>query len=211
MSDQFKRRKPRGVIVWDFDGVLFETGRHRLDAQEALRRIGIPAQAVLRVLPPIGKSGHFSIAKLVGGLRAQKIFISEKRIRKIFHDQLLNGRYYSSAVDMMLHRLKKGGFLQFILSSGMSSFQYKKMFVGCNASFRGHFSKLMVTTKPKYVTLLKVRKKYPYPPMLFIDDTKSNLELARLYVPEIITIYYSNVRQKSIKQLERTIVRHATK
>lgn len=208
-----KVKRIRGVIVWDFDNVLFETERYRVDCKDSFVKIGIPEEAVIRLLRT-RKEGdkvlHVSLARFFRDLRQGGFPVSENTVRRIAHRHLVSGEYYSSKLDALLHRLSKKSFIHFVLSHGISSFQYKKIFVGCGKSFRRHFVKIMVTTRPKYLRLLKVRAKYPDLPLLFVDDTIENLELAKEQVPYIKTIYYSNVRPSSpLAELERKILRAA--
>jgi hypothetical protein len=205
-------KRCRGIIVWDFDGVLFDTQRYKMHNGLAWKKRGVPEKMINEVLDDI-RSGnrYFSIAEFVRTLRKKGILLSEKFVRKTFHHCLIENEYYSSRTDRLLHRLRKAGFLQIILSTGNSSFQRKKMFVGCGVNFRKHFAGIFVTTRPKFLLLSKICKRFAGLPLLFIDDTRENLELAKRHVPGIITIYYSNLSGRSLLSLEREILKYAKK
>lgn len=204
--------KYKGVIVWDFDGVLFEMGRYGQDNRRAYINLGIPEKIILDIRAGMRKrQEHFSVSRFTRELRKKRVDISERKIHQINHSNLKVGSYYSSKTDEFLHRLNKKGFRQMILSMGNARYQRKKMFFGCSKTFPGHFLKIMITTRPKYSTLLKIQKKYRGTPLIFIDDTKENLELAKKHVPGIKTIYYSNLSGKSLAHLEKDILSYAEK
>jgi len=205
-----KAKNYRGIIVWDFDGVLFDVEKYRMHLRLAWVKRGISEKMINEVLDDIrSRNRFFSIAEFVRTFRKKGITLSEKFIRRVFHQHLVENEYYSSQTDRLLHRLRKAGFLQIILSMGHSSFQRKKMFVGCGLSFRKHFAKIFVTTRPKFFILSKIYQRFSDLPVLFIDDTKEHLELARKNVPGIITIYYSNLSGESLLNLERKILKYA--
>lgn len=205
-----KHKKIRGVVVWDFDGVLFELKKARQAEHQSWVELGIPLSVILEAVDAIrADKSHFSMATFIRELRKRKIAISEKAIRRVFHQALFSADYYSQEVDALLHRLSAKGFHQRVLSLGMPSFQYKKI-SSCGEGFVKHFDEIKITTRPKYLELLKIRKAFPLPPLIFVDDTKENLELADRHVPGIITIHYSNASEESIHNLEEKIL-HAAK
>lgn len=204
--------KPKGILVWDFDGVLFETERYRSDNRKAYVEYGIPEQIILDTLADMNRRKEYlSMSRFIRALRKKGISISDRVIHRINHDNLQRNTYYSPRTDALLHRMKKLGFIQMIVSMGSAPFQRKKMFVGCGVGFRNHFVKIIVTAKPKYFTILKISKKHSNVPIIFIDDTKENLDLVKRYIPEVKTIHYSNFSGRSLAHLEKKILTYAKK
>lgn len=200
----------RGIIVWDFDRVLFDTERQSDNNRRLLEEIGISEQVVVAVLARLkSKNKPFSIAGFIKELNRKRYVFSAQKIRKVFHSNLLVNQYYDPKVDRLLHRLRNKGFAQMVLSMGDAKFQRKKMFVGCGANFQKHFVCILVTSRPKFLIISSVRKKFPGKPIIFIDDTKENLDLVKKYIPGIITIYYSNLSGESLGSLERKILKYA--
>lgn len=205
-----KKGNTKAVIIWDFDGVLFEIDRFRKDNRLQFIRHGVPEMAILRAIEYIRKGGkNFSGSEFARGLKKNRFAMGDKSVRRILYDGLLANNYYSENTDKLLHRLKEAGFRQMILSMGSAPYQRRKMAIGCGASFENHFEKIMVTKRPKYFTLAKIFRQYAGQRIIFIDDTKNNLDLVRKYVPGITAIYYSNKNQKSLKALENKIFHYA--
>ena len=205
-------RKVKGIIVWDFDGVLFEMERYRQDSRRAYINLGIPEEIILDILAGLHKrKENFSIARFIQELRKRKVGISGRKIYKVNHTNLEEGDYYSPKMDALLYRLNRIGFRQMLLSFGSAPYQRKKMFFGCSAFFPKHFAKIMITSRPKYFMLLRVKKKYQNTPLIFIDNTKKNLELAQIHVLGVRTIHYSNLSGVSLKNLEKKILLYAEK
>lgn len=200
-------KKPRGVIVWDFDGVLFDIERFRKAAERIFETYGVPPAIFQAIVLQIRKEGgQFSVARAVRMMRARGVSVKEKSIRKALHIHLAVTRYFAAPTDIFLQRLRNLGFIHIILSSGASSYQHKKIRVGCGKKFIRHFTKISTTRKPKFIYLRKLARRYPYTTIFFIDDTKKNLELVQKHVPGIITVHYSNVFGASLKNLEKKIL-----
>lgn len=200
-------KHPRGIIVWDFDRVLFDTERQSIDNRKLLGEMGISEQMVLAVLTRMKRGKKFfSIKGFIKELNYKRRVFSVKKIRKIFHNNLVVNRYYDPKVDRLLHKLRNRGFVQMILSLGDAQFQRKKMFIGCGLSFRNHFVRICTTVRPKFLILAKIRKDNPGVRIIFVDDTKENLEQAKKNVSGIITIHYSNISGHSLKSLEEKII-----
>lgn len=202
--------KCKGIIVWDFDGVLFDTERYRLDNRLVWIRHGVPEKVILEIIEDIRRRRKmFSVTQFTRLLRKRKRGFSEKFIRLIFHKHLVEKEYYSLQIDRLLYRLKKKGFVQMILSMGSAPFQRKKMFVGCGADFQKHFTRIFVTSRHKFLTISRIKKRFPEVPIIFVDDTKENLDLVKKYVPGVATIHYSNLSGESPGNLERKILKYA--
>jgi hypothetical protein len=203
-------KKPQGVIVWDFDGVLFEIDRYRLSHRSAWITHGVPRRVILSILDDIRRKKElFSTQAFYRGLRKHRYTFSLHFVRSVFHNHLRENHYYSIETDRMLDRFHKKWFILFVLSKGSAPYQYKKMDIGCGKSFRNHFEKLIVTPRAKYYTLLRLRRKYQSVPFVFVDDTKENLLLAKKHVPSIKTMYYSNSSDPSVRHLEKAILQYA--
>ena len=206
-----KSKPPKGVIVWDFDGVLFLTQKQSLENRRLLGELGISEKRIIEVLARLKKQGGvFSVTGFIKELNRPKKSFSALKVRKVFHDNLVVNNYYDPKVDRMLHKLKRKGFVQMILSMGDAKFQRKKMFIGCSASFRNHFVRIYTTLRPKFLTLARIKKHFSGSRIIFVDDTEENLELVRKHIPEIATIYYSNISGHSLQNLEKQIL-HAAK
>lgn len=203
-------KKPRGVIVWDFDGVLFDAKQFRIDNRSRWVAHGVPERIILEVIEGIrGRRKHFSVSEFLRGLRKKGYRFSKAFARSVFHGHLMNNTYYAPETDRLLDRLRQKGFIQMILSMGSAPFQYKKMRVGCGRTFSRHFVKIVVTKKPKYLTLAQLKRRFSGVPFLFIDDTKEHLLLAKRHVPGIQVIHYSNASKRTIRDLEQRILLYA--
>lgn len=200
----------KGIIVWDFDRVLFDTERFYQGAEKIFKKYGVPPTRLWEMVLRIRKEGSsFSIARALRIMREWKIIVPEKGVRRDLHKHLAETNYFTSDTDALLHRLRKRGFLHMILSTGAASYLHKRIRVGCGKRFIRHFVRISATRKPKHLTLLKIQRKYRGLPLFFVDDTLKNLELANKYVPGIITIYYSTTSGKALSHVEKRILRYA--
>lgn len=203
-------KRVRGVIVWDFDGVLFYIKKYRDNYRTHLVKKGIPLRSILSVLRNLHEEKkHFSIRGFIHLLRRGGVRNVAKVVRRGFYHQLQKGAYYSKETDRLLHRMTHAGFLHYIVSAGHARYQYQKMLYGCGTAFRAHFKKTVVTTRPKHIALQKIQKRHQGVPLFFIDDTREHLRLAKKHIPGIIAIHYSNARGRSLRAIERTILKHA--
>lgn len=204
------KKNPKAIIVWDFDGVLFDLERPRQTYRQLLMELGIPLSIIMEVRNSImAGTSHFSITTFIQELRKREIGVSATSIRSVFRQALFSSQHYSKEIDLLLHRLSAKGFLHRIVSLGIPAFQYRKI-LSCGEGFAKHFTEIKVTPRPKYIEIAKIKKKYPDLPLIFIDDTKENLELAKEHVPDIFTIHYSNASSIPIRDLEKKIL-HAAK
>jgi len=205
-------KKPRGVIVWDFDGVLFDIERFRKNAEHIFEKYGVPPAVFQAAIFRIRKEGgQFSVARSFRIMRSLGASVKEKTIRKALHNHLALTRYFAAPTDIFLRRLRNLGFMHIILSLGAPSYQHKKIRVGCGKKFIRHFAKISTTRKPKFIYLKKLARKYPHTTIFFIDDTEENIQLVQKHVPEIVTVHYSNISGVSLKNLERGILLHVKK
>ena len=206
------KKRIRGIIVWDFDGVLFDIERFRKNAERIFEKHGVPSAVFQAVILRIRKDGgQFSVARAIRIMRSLGVSVKERAIRKTLHNHLAITRYFAAPIDIFLRRLRNLGFMHIILSLGASSYQHKKIRVGCGKKFIRHFIKISTTKKPKFIYLKKLARKYPHTIIFFIDDTKKNLELVKEYVSEIVTIHYSIILGTSLKNLEKKILSHVKK
>lgn len=206
------KKRIRGIIVWDFDGVLFDIEKFRKNAEHIFEKHGVPPRVFQAAILRIRKEGSpFSVARVVHIMRSLGTSVKEHTIRKALHNHLAITRYFTAPTDIFLQRLRNLGFIHVILSFGASSYQHKKIRVGCGRKFIRHFIKISTTKKPKFIYLKKLARKYPHTAIFFIDDTKKNLELVQKHVPGIVTVYYSNIFGASLRNLERKILLYVKK
>src|SRR3990167_8393418 len=166
-------KKPRGVIVWDFDGVLFDIERFRKNAEYFFKKYGVPPAVFQAAILRIRKEGgQFSVARSISIMRSLGASVKEKTIRKALHNHLALTRYFAAPTDIFLRRLRNLGFMHIILSLGASSYQHKKIRVGCGKKFIRHFAKISTTRKPKFIYLKRLGKKNPHKPFFFKDAKK---------------------------------------
>lgn len=195
--------RPKGIIIWDFDRVLFDTDRFIRDKERVFQRNGISREAIRRAYETMYRSikqtagRPFSLAMLFGLLRSQKIKINEKKLRERIRLLLSQESYLDPQADRIIHRLKKTGFRHIILSFGSAPLQYNKIKIGCGRKFVKHFLKIVVTTKPKYTVIKKIIKANPAVPVFFIDDAKEHLDFVKKYLPGVSTFHYSKKHQLS--------------
>lgn len=204
------KKRIRGIIAWDFDGVLFDIERFRTSAERIFAAYGVlPSVFRTAILRIRKEGGPFSVARAFRIMRSLGAPVKERVIRKAFHDHLAATRYFTAPTDTLLGRLRSAGFIHIILSFGASSYQRKKIRVGCGEKFIRHFTKISSTHRPKFLYMKALARRYPKTPIFFVDDTKKNLELVKKYVPEVVTIFYSNLADASLKMVEKSILRHA--
>lgn len=190
-------KKCRGIIVWDFDRVLFDTDRFIRDKKMVFIKHGVPSEAIRHAYDVMYRSitrttgRPFSLALLFELLRSRGVRLNEKKLRRAIYLILSRYRYLDPLADRILHRLRKAGFLHIILSFGSPQLQYNKIRIGCGEKFIKHFSKIIVTAKPKYTVIKKIVKANLGVPVFFIDDVKEHLDLAKRHSPSVITIHYS--------------------
>ncbi len=202
--------KPRGVIVWDFDRVLFDTELFYRCAKKIFKKYGVPPKVFWKAVLKMRKKKYpFSTARTLYILRQWKVRIPEKKIRKEIHNHLALTDYFTADVDFALRRLQKRGLRHIILSSGAVSYLRKRVLIGYGERFMRHFVKISATSRPKYLSLKKLAKQYSRLPIFFVDDTKSHIELVKKYVPRIVTIHYTH--GWSFGKVERTILAHLRK
>lgn len=186
-----KPKNPRGIIVWDFDGVLFDTKRLVRDHEKIFSEHRVAPAELRRSAALLKKSGEpFSIAGLARILRRNKVLFSEKFIRRALHRNLVKYQYVPAETEKTLHYLRRLGFVHIILSFGSAPFQYKKIKAGCGKKFFEHFTKILVTKKPKFVSLKRILQKYPALPVFFVDDKEEHIALVRKHLPQISALHY---------------------
>ena len=201
-------KKCRGIIVWDFDGVLFDIKRFKEDNSAVFKKHGVSAEFYEKMREKM-RNGKiiFSISGAVRMLRRMRLKLSERKIRQELHNLLSSGAYLDPSADKLLHKLRKAGFCHMILSFGTQAFQYKKIHVGCGHTFRRHFWKMRVTRQPKFLFIKKIIKSYPETPAFFIDDTKEHIDLVKKNLPRVKTVFYTG--RKSLKEVARLILKNA--
>ncbi|QQG44960.1 MAG: hypothetical protein HYW89_03045 [Candidatus Sungiibacteriota bacterium] len=203
-----KPKKRKGIIIWDFDRVLFNTEKYFQDNAQVFRTYNIPEDALRHAVDNINNSdATFSTAALCRELKKMGLYCPVSRARRTVNQSLSRYRYIDAAADQLLHRLKRRGFIHFLLSFGNGAYQGKKIKIAGGKTLR-HFEKLIVTGKPKHVFIKRIARRYFDLPIFFIDDTRSHIELVQKYIPRVCTIHYSG--RLSLRDVERTILnRHA--
>lgn len=198
-------KKARGIIVWDFDRVLFDTERFYRGAKIIFKKYGVPSARLWRVVLKIRKDGGpFSTARALRILRDWKFMVPEKKIRKEIHNHLAATDYFTSETDALLHRLRRHGFIHIILSHGASSYFHKRVRVGCGEGFIRHFPGIFATHRPKHLFLLKLVRRYPALPIFFVDDTDKHIKLVWQNVPKVKALHYT--KGWTLKKVEKSIL-----
>lgn len=197
--------KCKGIIVWDFDGVLFDIKKFREENYALFRKYGVPTPTIKSMRDQIRKKRIlFSVAAALRIIEKAGIIIPLKKFRQEFYRTLSSQNYLYKDVDRILHKLKRLGFCHFILSFGSTVPQYKKMHLGCGKGFARHFEKIMVTSGHKHPFLNKLVRRNHGTRLFFIDDTKEHIELVNRHVPSVKTIFYT--RNKSLKDVRRIVL-----
>lgn len=184
-------KKTRGIVVWDFDRVLFDTDRFYRGAQKIFKRFDVPPEALWEAVLKIRKEGdYFSIARVLKILRERGYIIPDKKIRKEVHNHLRDTKYFPQSTDARLHRLRKRGILHIVLSHSNPSYLRKNIKVGCGVRFLRHFTKIYATRIPKYVLLKKLSNRFSLP-VFFVDDMDKHIELVKEHAPKVKTLHYT--------------------
>lgn len=203
-------KRVKGIIVWDFDRVLFDTDRFYRGVEKIFKICGISAadfeRAVLQVRRE--KMG-FSTSRALRILRAMGLIIPEKRIRNEIREHLLETDYYASSTDAILHRLQGRHLVNVILSHGSPAYVHSRIRVGLGAKFTSNFVRICATQRPKHLFFKKLVRRYPDLLVFFVDDIRDNIKLIKKYVPSVITIHYAE--NWSLKKVEKAILRYVRK
>jgi phosphoglycolate phosphatase-like HAD superfamily hydrolase len=201
-SRQLKR--VRGIIVWDFDRVLFDTDRFYRGAEKIFKKFGVPPQALWAAVLKVRRDGdYFSVARVLRILREMGYAIPDKKIRKEIHNHLRDTKYFPQSADALLHRLRKRGILHIILSHSSSSYLRKKIKVGCGERFLRNFVKIYATRISKYILLKKLSRRFSLP-IFFVDDDRRHIELVKEHARKINALHYA--KGWSLKKVERTVI-----
>lgn len=209
LSDQ-KPQKCRGIIVWDFDGVLFDYEYFSRHAEDIFNKHGIPPHIYQRAIQEIReKSNNFSAALAIRLMRGYGFSVPEKKIRKDLHAHLAATQYFSSRIDALLHDLRRRHFCHMVLSWGAASYQHKKISIGCGEKFRRHFIKIATTRKDKFLFLKKVVQEYHDVPIFFVDDKWEHIALVKKHLPGVHTIHFT--KRHSLQRVRREILQFDAK
>lgn len=194
----------KGIIVWDFDRVLFDTEYFYREAKKIFKKYGVSSVVLWDTVLQIRREERpFSTARVLQILRAKRKAVPEKKIRKDLHDHLHRTKYFDKTADKVLHRLGKFGLLHIILSYGASSYLQKRVKVGCGENFKKHFIKILATRRPKHLLLKKLTRRYSAVPIFFVDDAESNIQQVKDKIPGVKTIHY--LKGWTLKKAEKVI------
>ncbi len=199
----------RGIIVWDFDRVLFDTEKFYLGAEKIFKKFGVLPEDLWDAVLKIRRDGdNFSVALVLKILSERGYKIPNKKIREEIHSHLRDTKYFPKSTDSLLHRLRKKGILHIILSHSTSAYLHKKVKVGCGEDFVRHFVKICATSTPKYVFIKKLSNRFSLP-VFFVDDMDKHIELVKKHVPKIQTLHYTKgwtlrkVEQKILSSIKK--------
>ncbi len=199
--------KCQGIIVWDFDGVLFDTERLKQDFEEIFRQKNIDLQAVMKGSLHIKYIGRpFSLSFFLRTLKENGHSVSELFVRRKYQT-LLQNEYLDPQADRILRFLRRKGYLLTLLSFGVPSFQYPKIKIGCGKNFMRHFIKIRVTKNPKFMFIKNIHRKFPQLPIYFIDDTSEHITLVKKHIPFVKTIHFTS--SHTLPKVAKYIVSHA--
>lgn len=183
-------KSTKGIIVWDFDRVLFDTERLYRGADKIFKKFGVPSEdlwaAVLKI-----RNGrdHFSIALVLKILRQSGYNLPAGKISRELNKHLIDTEYFSKSRDRVLQRLGKRGFLHIILSQSSPGHLYKKVDLGCGKNFRRHFAKICATSLPKHLFIKKISRRFDLP-VFFVDDMEKHIDLVKEHLPKVKTLHY---------------------
>lgn len=201
-----KLEKCRGIIVWDFDGVLFDYEYFSRRAEKIFEKHGIPPRIYQKTIQEIRrKSNNFSAALAIRLMRGYGFSVPEKKIRKDLHAHLAATQYFSSRTDTFLHDLRRRHFRHIILSWGAASYQHKKINVGCGEEFRRHFVKIVTTRKDKFLFLKNLVRQYPDMPIFFVDDKWEHIALVKKHVSQVHAIHYTPAH--SLQRVKKEVLK----
>jgi len=187
-----KKQKLKGIIVWDFDRVLFDTDRMVDDNNEIFAKYDISPELIRSILDKANiQEGPFSWALLVRRLKNKKKGVPLNSIKREMQSNLLSGRYVRSEASKVLKNLKSNGFANMLLSFGSPPYQYQKIKKGCGPQFCRYFDETAVTLGKKYLKFRSLVKKFSNIPIFFIDDTNEHLAMVKKHTPSVHTLQYS--------------------
>lgn len=206
-------KHPRGIIVWDFDRVLFDTDRLIRDRKRVMQRHGVSEEIIKRAhifmnnLVARSAKRPFSTNFLFENLKKEGAHFKEKVLRDDFRKLLIRYQYLDPNADRILRRLRKYNFMHIIVSWGSAPYQSQKIKTACSVSFLRHFTQIVVTQKPKYFIIKKIIGRFPKNPAFFVDDSEEHIGLVKINLPQIVPIQFT--KQKSLQTVEQEIIRHA--
>lgn len=204
-------KKVKGIIVWDFDRVLFDTDTLIRDREKVMQRHGVPPQKIRTaykfLMNLIDKTAKrpFSTTFFIETLKREKVLLKQNTLREDFRKLLIKYQYLDPAADRLLHDLRKRGFLHIMVSWGSAPYQYRKIHTACSASFLRHFARVIVTTRPKYIILKKITHRFPTIQTFFIDDSKEHIGLVKAHLPNVVALHFTS--GKSLQGARQEILR----
>lgn len=204
-------KKTRGIIVWDFDRVLFDTDRFIKEREKIMRGHGIPANSIARAhkfmtnLVARTAERPFSTTFFLENLKKDGVRFKEKVLRDDFKKLLVKCRYLDPSADRILHHLRRHNFINIIMSWGSAPYQYQKIRTVCGNDFLRHFVRVIVTTKPKYAVIGEMFRRFPSVPAFFVDDSDEHIGLVKKHLPRVRAIHFTG--GKSLQKVRQEILR----
>lgn len=212
LSDR-KLKRCKGIVVWDFDRVLFDTDRLIRDRKRVMQRHGVSEENIKRAhifmtnLVARSAKRPFSTTFFLENLKKDGARFKEKVLRNDFRKLLIRYQYLDHNADRILHRLRKYNFMHILVSWGSAPYQSRKIKTACGVSFLRHFTQIVVTKKPKYFIIKKIIRRFPKIPAFFVDDSEEHIRLVKINLPQVVSIQFT--KQKSLQVVEQEIMRRA--
>ena len=98
--------KCRGIIVWDFDGVLFDIKKFREGSYALFRKYGVQTPTIKSMRDQIRKKKIlFSVAAALRIIKKSGTTIPLKKFRQEFYRTLSSQNYLYKDADRILHGL----------------------------------------------------------------------------------------------------------
>lgn len=186
------------IIVWDFDGVLFETKRFFRDFKAILKRYGIDnkvadnlARGLKSAPKPFSLKNFLKLAN-ISGLKKKQI---RGDTRKLFE----GGYYLSPWVTKKLADFQELGFRHHLLTFGSPEFQKQKIDC-CGTKFKKFFDKITITRGEKSEYLKSISAKNSGRRVFFVDDYLANIDNVSRTMPQIYSIHYTGLN--SLKKIQ---------
>lgn len=199
-----QQKKPRALVIWDFDRVFFHTDELNEDVAAFLESQGIPKEKFYKAYRTLRRTGAtITYRKVLSALGSFGKKVSERRLQEERTRLLRSGRYFADEGKATLTFLRDQKVSQVLVSFSDPRFQKHKIVHGCGASFLRFFEEVVITKKDKDGIIRRILRKYPEGiPTFFIDDEEKHIRAIRESFPQIHAIHFRNMK---LTNVQRTI------
>ena len=174
------------LIIIDFDGVLFNDQRFKMDYESFFRRAGVSHEVYERTYEQTKKKGYYDPRIHIQLALAHKSSVQIRLYAQIRRFVGQSSDYIYKDVQDFLMFLEKEGIRAVVLSTGDPQFQKQKI---QKSGITDFFDEIIIVSNDSKVVALDmlIRKKKPVS-AIFIDDKKEVVEEVKRSLPGVYTV-----------------------